>query len=501
MKTELARFAPVLMLALGWPAYSQEKPAAPPSANASYTMAASPSATSDVGLLNSWLRQESPVFTPWDFGGQLRVRYELKENGGVAPNIDFRRAGVDNDNSYLELRERIHAGYAPVSWFSIFAEGRDSSSTGDERHPSPDADAHDLYQAFVRLGDPSRFPLTAKIGRQELIYGDERLVGNADWYNVPRTFDAAKVRFEVPNLWVDAFASRVVVPVPQEFNEANDYDWFSGLYGSSSTLIPGQETQLYFLSRNASPQAAKVASPSLYPLPGARDIYTLGAHVKSLPGQWNGWDYAAEIGGQLGSINLPVPGAGAHRLDHEAFAAFVAGGYTWREALGTPRLGAEYNFASGDSNPKDGKDQTFENLFPTNHRLYGYMDFFSWRNLHDPRLSASLRPIRPLLLTLDYHAFWLADTQDFFYPISGPGRGASGPAQPGEPVSYGRNPQFNSFVGSELDLEAIYTPKNWLTVRAGYGHFFVGDYVRSSLAKVGGATDANWAYLQMTVNF
>ena len=129
------------------------------------------------------------------------------------------------------------------------------------------------------------------------------------------------------------------------------------------------------------------------------------------------------------------------------------------------------------------------------------MDFVGWRNIHNPRFSASLKPLKPLLLTLDYHLFWLADTHDFFYPEAGPGRGASGAAQPGEPASYGRNPPFSSFVGSELNLEAIYTPKPWLIVRAGYGHFFVGDYIKSSLSNVGGATDADWLYIQTTFSF
>jgi len=273
------------------------------------------------GLLNDCLRTQSETFGDWDLGGQVRVRYELKENGGINPNFDFRRAGVDNDNAYLLLREKLHLGYAPCSWFGLFAEGRDSSAIGDERHPSPDADQVDLYQAFIRVGDPKQFPLTAKIGRQELIYGDERLVGNADWNNVPRSFDAAKLRFENPNLWVDAFAGLVVVPVPHQFNEDNNHDWFSGIYASSSTLVPRQETQLYFLSRNASTKAVGAVSGSLYPLPSARDIETAGARVKSLPGQRNGWDYTAELAGQFGSINLAVPGAGRRRVDQEALAA------------------------------------------------------------------------------------------------------------------------------------------------------------------------------------
>ena len=470
-------------------ATTSSAPASPPP----QTTAASSS------VLNDWLRQQSVHV--WDLGGQVRARYEVKEDGGSFPNRDFRKSGVDNDNSYLLFREKVHVGYTPASWFTAYAEGRDSSTAGDDRKPSPESDQFDLHQAFVRLGDAQQFPLTAKVGRQELIYGDERLIGNGDWGNIPRSFEAAKLRFENPSLWVDGFVGRVVLPVDRHFNMANDYDWFSGIYASTGSWIPRQETQLYFLSRNTSAQAVTAVRGSLAGLPSARDVYTFGLRVKSLPGQWHGWDYEAEIAGQLGSINGPVTGLGSRRLEHEALAASVGGGYTWTKTFGTPRVGVEYNFASGDHDPTDGKDGTFESLFPSNHKHYGYMDFVGWRNIHNPRLSASVKPARPLLLTLDYHLFWLADAHDFFYPEAGPGRGASGPTTPGEPVSYGRNPQFSSFVGSEIDFDATYAIQPWLIARAGYGHFFVGDYVRNSLSKVGGATGADWVYVQTTFNF
>jgi hypothetical protein len=54
-------------------------------------------------------------------------------------------------------------------------------------NPNPDLDMMDLHQAFVQFGNPQLFPLVAKIGRQELVYGDERLVGASDWTNVRRT--------------------------------------------------------------------------------------------------------------------------------------------------------------------------------------------------------------------------------------------------------------------------------------------------------------------------
>ncbi len=408
---------------------------------------------------------------------------------------------MDNDNSYLLLREKVHLGYAPVSWLAIYFEGRDSSTTGDDRNPNPEADQLDLHQAFVRIGDTKVFPLTARIGRQELVYGDERLIGNGDWGNIPRAFDAAKLRFENTHFGVDGFVARVVIPDNHNFNVANDYDWFSGIYASTTKLIPKQETQLYLLSRNSSAKAASAQAGSLIGLPSARDIYTFGLRVKSLAGLLNGWDYGAELAGQLGSINLPVPGVGNRRLEHEALAASAGGGYTWADAFGAPRVGLEYNFASGDRDPTDGKNETFENLFPTNHRLYGYMDFVGWRNIHNPRLSASIKPAKPINLTLDYHLFWLADGHDFFYPEAGGGRGAGGSTVPGEPLSYGRNPQFSSFIGSEVDWDILYSPARWAMLRAGYGHFFVGNYIKRSLSSVGEAVDADWVYFQATLSF
>jgi hypothetical protein len=96
---------------------------------------------------------------------------------------------------------------------------------------------------------------------------------------------------------------------------------------------------------------------------------------------------------------------------------------------------------------------------------------------------------------LDYLAFWLADTHDFAYPESGSARNGNG---------YGRNPEFDSFAGSELDLVVTYQPASWLDLQLGYGHFFVGDYLRQSVESVlanGNATDADWFYLSAKCSF
>ncbi|MGZ4988928.1 MAG: alginate export family protein, partial [Limisphaerales bacterium] len=165
---------------------------------------------------------------------------------------------------------------------------------------------------------------------------------------------------------------------------------------------------------------------------------------------------------------------------------------TWNDAALTPRIGVEYNFASGDDNPNDRTHGTFDNLFPSNHRPYGLMDFVGWQNIHDACFTTLIHPVRNLSITNEVHGFWLADTHDFFYNVSGVPRKTGG---------YGIKPGAGQFVGTEYDFLASYNISTFANIQLGYGHFFVGEYVRNSLAPVGGAKDANWVYAQVKFEF
>jgi hypothetical protein len=312
-------------------------------------------------------------------------------------------------------------------------------------------------------------------------------------------FDAAKLRWQ--NAWfgADFFTGRVVIPEDERFNVPNDYDWFSGVY-ATSTQIPKHALDVYFLSRNSSQQAIAAEPSPQFPQPSARDIYTLGFRIKSNPGELGNWDYSLEAAGQLGNFRDRRLGADSARLDHEAYMAVIQGGYTFADAWGTPRLGLEYAHASGDSDPSDDKHETFENLFPTNHKFYGYMDFVSLQNIHDVRGIFQLKPHPRLSAAIEGHAFWLADTHDNFYNVGGAPRGGI-TATPGHD-GYGINPGYDSFVGTELDVIAGYALTRFAQLELGYGHFFVGDYIRQSLsAPTHGSRDADYFYAQLTLTF
>ncbi len=444
-----------------------------------------------------------------------RLRFEVREN-----NFDFNDAvDATTDDAYLLQRFRLGLLVKPVDRVRVYVQGQDSREIDSARDDVPFVlgaegdDPFDLRQASVEIADPAQCPWSLKVGRQELLYGDERLIGRFDWNNFSRTFDAVKVRYQDDprQFWADAFAAHVVTIHdfgPQDntewqFNDANWNDTLAGLY-AGMTRLKFQTTEAYFLYRNKesnNPRYIDDATPAnaARPYDIKQEIYTVGLRLKSTPDLLHGFDYEAEAayqwGRAAGRLTNSFPNAAGVALDHAAWAAMIRGGYAWTDCPGKPRLGAEYSVSSGDESQDDRQDQSFLNLFPTNHKFYGYMDLFAWKNVHNPSVQLKVTPYqdsaaawRNLWVQLDYHAFWLFTNEDAWYRANAVStvRAVDATARAAD-----------RFVGSELDLTVGYAPWKWLKLLAGYSHFFSGDYVRAT----GPDDDADFGYLQTVVSF
>ena len=70
--------ASALVLAITTAVYADEK-----SAVDSAKAPAPPPAQVSAGLVNDWLREQSSLFDPWDLGGSVRGRYEVKDGYGI----------------------------------------------------------------------------------------------------------------------------------------------------------------------------------------------------------------------------------------------------------------------------------------------------------------------------------------------------------------------------------------------------------------------------------
>ena len=188
--------------------------------------------------------------------------------------------------------------------------------------------------------------------------------------------------------------------------------------------------------------------------------------------------------------------AAAPRLTQRAFAAILAGGYTWTESAWQHRFGITYSYASGDKNAADGTSQTFQNLFATTHLFYGYMDLNSLQNLQDVRLAYSFKPKPNMSIALEGHAHFLNRTTDSWYNVAGVGR-AGGAANAG--TGYAISPNFSRSLGQELDLVVGWHVIPSSQIEVGVSRYFRGNYVKQSLSTLG-SKDANYCYVQLTVS-
>ena len=465
------------------------------------------------GFLNEYLRAKNPYMNQWDFAGNERLRFESKDGyaiQGFAGSADFRDHGAKTSNDYFLNRLRFHVGYTD-KWWSAYVEPQSSAAFSDARFAyanvpavpgtvkkqgdGPESDTIDLHQAYVTLGNHKEFPLSLKVGRQELSYGEERLVGAFGWNNIGRSFDAVKLRWQNEWFGADFFSGVPVIPEDGRFDVDNSHDWFSGIY-ATSLKIPKNIFDVYFLSRNANRMAINIEPSPQFPQPTARDIYTIGGRLKSKPGELGNYDYSLEGAYQFGDFAATATSA---RLRQDAFMFCAQAGYTFADLWATPRLGAEFDYSSGDANSADGVHGTFDNLFPTNHKFYGSMDFISLQNIQDVGVNLTLKPTPRMSVAFMGNVFWLADTHDAFYNVGGGSRGsAATPAGTG----YGINPGYGSFVGSELTAIAGYALTRNAQIEAGFGHFFTGAYIDQSLhSPAFGSKDANFVYVQTSINF
>src|SRR4030095_7762270 len=97
-----------------------------------------------------------------------RLRWEIRDN-----NFDFDDSinAFTDDNWFLQ-RARIGVKLTLTDWLKVYAPGQDSREINSDRADIPflfgaeGDDAFDLRQAWIEIGNPKKFPLTLKVGRQ-----------------------------------------------------------------------------------------------------------------------------------------------------------------------------------------------------------------------------------------------------------------------------------------------------------------------------------------------
>lgn len=240
------------------------------------------------------LNQELP---PWlRFDGQYRNRAERPSGIGYNSKDD------DHDLSRLRVKVTIQ----PTNWLKFVGEMQDSRIFGNQNVPStpPYQNTFDIWQAYVQLGNASDGWFDILAGRQVLSFGEERLIGPADWLNVPRTFDA--VRLDLHHTWfrLSLFSSAVVLARDGVIDHHYEGNNLHGAYGSLTRIVPHATLEPYVLWRVA-PATLRLSENAGR---GALSEATMGARLDGkLPGVL---EYDVEMARQAALFGriLSIPG-------------------------------------------------------------------------------------------------------------------------------------------------------------------------------------------------
>ena len=369
----------------------------------------------------------------------LRVRGEFRERAEGMRNSGFT---ATRDDLYYLSRLRLNVAAtsrfaaATVQFHDARVARKTVGSTG-----APFKAAFDLRQAYADIG-AARAPIVARIGRQELGFGDQRLVGASNWTNAARSFDAARVTLRSRRAQVELFGASVVRIMDGEFDKSGNGAHLAGTYVSLTRLVPKAAVEPYaFYRRDTKATLRQLTS-------GARVAGALPAAL----------DYNVEMALQTGSTS-------AARLRARAGHWQVRRTFTGRFS---PHASTEYNFASGDRDPADATRGTFDQLYPTSHEKYGLADQVGWRNIHDVRAGFDSTPWRATAITVNYHSYWLAQRRDGLYAANGTmlARAAAGAA--------------SRHVGQEIDVVVTRPLTPQLAMAGGYSHLFAGPFLKQA---------------------
>ncbi|WP_428667145.1 alginate export family protein [Runella sp.] len=470
--------------------------------------------------------------------GQLRTRTELRDGLGNLP-----KSGT-NPAAFTSQRTSLNFGY---KWdrLTFGINVRDVRVWGQDAASINNADGSKLFlhEAWAEIILANRADttfkfrafdnLSLKIGRQELVYDDVRLLGNLDWLQQGRRFDMAllkgvkkgwQIDFGVAfNQNSDAFgragtfyaagnapatvanSKGVFVSIPTDFLPTSGKGGAPVLASPLSTNGQNQmfkAMQMLYISRkfgqtkfsglffkddfqkyridSLGSTANGVVYGRRYDVEGVNSRITYGAMLTGLIAN------AAFKSGKIAWQAFAYKQGGKNR-DGQSLSAYHYGANVSIQK-GKFSFGPGYEFLSGNNTVSpDNKDRRFDPLYGTPHKHWGYMDYFyvgtgaPAGGLANAFFKAKYVANPNLYFTFDIHHFALANDMKNSLDATGG--------------------KINRQLGNEFDFILNYNLNRFTNVELGYCYLKGSNSLE--YAKLGTMDktkhSANWAYLMLNI--
>ncbi|MBN1570193.1 MAG: alginate export family protein [Acidobacteria bacterium] len=404
-----------------------------------------------------------------DLAANIRLRAEYQSG------FDVRRYEPDTKDRFMLTRIMLDLSLRFDLDRRLFVQFRDAHAPGTRLKSenfiksNPFEDLWDIRQLYFEWNNIGGSPLGARIGRQQISYGDQRIFGPGLWGNTGRyAWDAAMLKIDTPRIGIDAWIGRPVKNRPEVWpNREFDAPVAAVIYGSVKKLP--FRLDVFYAGKYDGKSRTNGESGT-----GDLKSHSIGFQLQKPAREW--LDFTAAFISQTGHY-------GKDSL--RAFGSNAAVGMTfpvkWR-----PRLAGQFTWGSGDTNPADGIHGTFDGVFGgADINFYGDLNLFFWANLRDYEWDLHLQPARNMKLMFEHHYFTLDQARDAWYTtgmavLRRDLAGNSGTA-----------------LGHEINLRFSWVPIRGFEVLAGWGRFIPGNFVKAS----GQANAASGLFLQTAYDF
>ncbi len=474
--------------------------------------------------LTKYGKFDPPTAKIFDFknltiSGDMRVRPEFRSKGcfggggggTCTSSAGTMRSSGDSNDFYTQQLIRLGFNYdisPDVRFFTQAQVSHNFGATDSGVNPNSTSTDFFLRQGFMLVRNFVVPNLSIKAGRQLMVWGNHRIFGHFDWNNVGFAFDGVTFRYNNKMMPVEFGWLRVA---------ENNIGQNAGGTNPAGAGKANQDGDIIFVRVPTKIAGITVEPAWIWETGGAagqggttaagggqahdQSLHTLGGRATTKKGMFDApFEGYYQIGkidpdGNPGGRNVDIRAygnPGGRNVDIRAYALHFDAGATLPVAM-QPRIGAEINYGSGDSDNSATSNtaSTFSQLFPTNHIHFGYMDLMAWQNMMTWGGKLELRPNKNSHFEVAGHSMRLAKAKDNWY------RANQG--------TYFASDAQNSTNSLGWELDVVYTlffQGNHVGWQVGYGHFFAGQYVEEAASRGGiDESDQDWGYTQLWINF
>lgn len=412
-----------------------------------------------MGLLGDY------AYAQFSLSGEVRPRMEYLHGYSTLTAKDSDPAG------FASQRTRINFNYSN-SRVKMGVSVQDVFLWGSQPQLFTSSNTLSFHQAW---GQYYLTPnLSLKLGRQELVYDDERIFGNSNWDQQGRSHDVALLRYEgMLRIDIGAAFNQNVKHLNGSYYNLNNYKMMQFIW-LNTDITDNMNLSLLFLNNGYQHNYSLFENNEEQRQ--TKDIFnqTMGGRLVLTPGDFN--VHAS------GYYTM-----GKDMTDRDLSAYYVGLGVDYSLSSDW-ELGLGWEHMSGTDqkemieNPDGYKNKSFNPFYGSSHKFNGFMDYFNtndnWSNsvgLND--LFASVQfSRRNFEFNLTGHAFLTAASV----------------------IKDGNvNETMEPYLGTEIDMTLSYKLSRTSNVVLGYSQM-IGSETLEALK--GGNRDAcnNWAYLMFT---